>query len=97
MTHSTPGPEPVPVPAQPWTDPIPDVSSQMHPASHCIMLYVRWSVHEGCREVIRRSCPEVRECLFFRSQVAVVCLLTEGRDTARESVYVNADETPASR
>ena len=59
-------------------------------------LYVCWSAHEGCREAVRRSCLEVRECLFLRIWAAVVCLLTEGRDAVRESVYVNADETLAS-
>ena len=29
--------------------------------------------------------------------MAVVCLLTEGRDAVRESMYTNANETPASR
>ena len=44
-----------------------------------------------------QGCREARGCLFFRSQVAVVCLLTEGRDAVREPMYVDANETPAGR
>ena len=51
---------------------------------------------QGCRGVVLRRCLEVRGCLCFRSRVAVVCLLTEGRDAVRESVYANANETLAS-
>ena len=50
---------------------------------------------QGCRGVVRRRCPEVRGCLFVRSRVAMVCLLTEGRDAVRESMYANENETLA--
>ena len=57
-------------------------------------LPVEWSP-VVCMLKCTQGCREVRGCLFFRSRVAVVCLLTEGRDAVREPVYVDTNETLA--
>ena len=53
--------------------------------------------HVVCTLKHAQGCREARGCLFFRSWVAMVCLLTEGRDAVREPVYADANETPAGQ
>ena len=57
MTRSMPSPDPVPVPAQPWTDPRRFIVDALRIASHHVTPSHRVPPHDTCERVMERVAP----------------------------------------